>query len=262
MEIEKNIRDFSMEKELKKLLGADFENTEICVFETLDSTNAYAKQFALSADRRDALIVAKQQTAGRGRMGRSFYSPSETGIYFSILLRSQSLPQSAVSLTTVAAVAVMRAIRMLTGKQTLIKWVNDLYLDGKKVCGILAESVGMSSDDRSVIIGIGVNWYACEFPKELAQIAGSVNADRTISKQQLIAQTLRELGALLAGEDCINDYRAHSMVIGKKIFWLRESVRYDGIATGIDPSGALLVRTDTGEEQILFSGEISLRLME
>lgn len=262
METEKGIRDAAAERELKALLGTDFEHAEIYVYDTLDSTNAYAKQLALSEECCDAVIVAKSQTAGRGRMGRSFYSPPETGVYFSVLLRSRSLPRSTVSLTAVAAVAVMRAIRSLTGKQTLIKWVNDLYLDGKKVCGILAESVGMGADDRSVILGVGVNWYACEFPTELSSIAGTVNAERTVSKQALIARALRELAALLAGEDCIADYRAHSMVIGKKIFWMRDGIRYDGRAIGIDPSGALLVQTDTGEEQVLFSGEISLRLAE
>ena len=157
-------------------------------------------------------------------MGRSFYSPEKTGVYFSILQTVTKPLQSAVSLTGAAAVAVMRAIRAQTGRQCQIKWVNDLYLDGKKVCGILAEALsGLEEGTQQVILGIGVNLCTEEFPEELIDKAGSLHGRET-TRVDLIASIWRELSPFLQNfEDrsWLPDYRAYSMVIGKEITWLR-----------------------------------------
>ena len=114
--------------------------------EEVDSTNLEAKRRILAGSLEASLVVADRQSAGRGRMGRSFYSPRGSGVYCTLALEANMPMERAVSLTGAAAVAVMRAIRRLTGVQTSIKWVNDLYLDEKKVCGILAESLSLPED--------------------------------------------------------------------------------------------------------------------
>ena len=257
------IRESFSNIELKTLLGDDADGMNLYVFDELDSTNTYAKRLVIEENIKHALIVAGFQSAGRGRMGRSFYSPNGTGVYFSILHTTEQPLSGVVSLTSMTAVAVMRAIRDLTGKQAQIKWVNDLYLQNKKVCGILAESISLGEGMSRVIIGIGINWYASEFPQELAQIAGSVGADRSISRLRLVAQIHRELQRLMRSidsDDWLSDYREHSMVIGKEILWMQDGREHTGRAIGIDPRGALIVRNDAGEETALFSGEITLRV--
>ncbi|MBQ9806781.1 MAG: biotin--[Clostridia bacterium] len=242
-------------------LGED--SPVLCVMECTDSTNEQAKRMAIAGERRTALIAAAEQTAGRGRLGRSFYSPDQTGVYFSILLTVTKPLQSAVSLTGAAAVAVMRAIRSQTGQQCSIKWVNDLYLDGKKVCGILAEALsGLETGTQQVILGIGVNLCTEVFPEELIGKAGAVHGKKT-SRVDLIAAIWRELCPFLQDfEDrsWLTDYRTHSMVIGKDIVWRKGEESHRGCAVDINGDGELIVRNREGEEQILRTGEISILL--
>lgn len=235
----------------------------LCVMECTDSTNEQAKRMAIAGERRTALIAAAEQIAGRGRLGRSFYSPSETGVYFSILLTVTKPLQNAVSLTGAAAVAVMRAIRAQTGQQCAIKWVNDLYLNGKKVCGILAEALsGLETGTQQVILGIGVNLYTEKFPEELIEKAGSVHGKK-IARVDLIAAIWRELQPFLQNfEDrtWLPDYRAHSMVIGRNIIWREGELSHRGYAVDVNGEGELIVRRRDGQEQVLRTGEISILL--
>lgn len=241
---------------------------EICpmprlsVHTVIDSTNAEAKRILLSNETSPTLVVAEQQTAGRGRMGRSFYSPMQTGAYFSVAYVTDGTPESVVTLTGAVAVAVMRAIRRLTGIQTKIKWVNDLYLDDKKVCGILAESIfGAFSDGlQRVVIGIGINLHTCDFPDELKGKAGALGAP-TLTRAALIAAVWQELLPMLnAPEDrsWLADYRSYSYVLGKKIGWVEKGERHVGFADAIDADGALIVHDEKGNATRLFTGEISL----
>ncbi|MBQ8440196.1 MAG: biotin--[Clostridia bacterium] len=250
------------ESELKAELGAAFSEFSIRVFETLDSTNTEAKRQAMAGIRR-SLTVAKSQSAGRGRMGRSFYSPAGSGVYFSLLLPFPGGLERTVFLTCAASVAVMRAVRTLTGKQTEIKWVNDLFFQGKKVCGILCESV-ILGDTPSVIVGIGINVRSGEFPAELAEIAGSLCEDK-LSENQLIAAVCRELISFLEDPrdaSWLADYRNHSLVLGKPVVFTRGDETFCGIAEAILEDGALLVRDKDGKEHFLRTGEISLRLSD
>ena len=231
------------------------------VFDEIDSTNQEAKRMAADGFTGSALIAADRQTAGRGRMGRSFYSPAQTGAYFSVLYTPAAPLFDAVRITSAAAVATMRAIRALTGKQTLIKWVNDLYLDGKKVCGILAEAVSVGGGSQ-VILGIGVNLCTAEFPKELASIAGGLGAF-DVSPSDLIARIYCELEGYLNDPNDLSwlgDYRTYSMVIGKEITWIEGGEPCAGHALAIDSDGALLVRRNDGTQHRLHTGEISVRL--
>lgn len=234
----------------------------LCVFEEIDSTNNEAKRMCASGEKSPALIVAESQTAGRGRLGRSFYSPAESGVYFSILFPSLAPLKSAVSVTGAAAVAVMRAIRTLTGKQTSIKWVNDLYLDGKKVCGILAEAVSVQDGAQHLIVGIGINLSTPDFPDDLQNKAGSLGA--TVPRATLIAAVWRELLPFLIdpnSREWLDDYRAHSCVIGKPIVWARGTETHEGIALAINDNGELLVQSPNSPPETLRTGEISVKII-
>ena len=240
--------------------GKDAEALDVYVFEELDSTNTHAKRLAVeNIHARPSLIVAARQTAGRGRMGRSFYSPDQTGVYFSLSYEVSAPLDTAVSITCAASVAVMRAIRDVCGVQTDIKWVNDLYLNRKKVCGILAESVCIENATR-VILGIGINLRTVNFPEELADKAGSLG-DTNVRRAELIAAVWRELKPFLANPDdapWLADYRAHSCVIGKPITFVREGRTCFGVAESIDGQGTLAVRLSDGSTEHLRTGEISI----
>lgn len=245
---------------LRALLGERGLEVSLCVFDEIDSTNSEAKRMAVEERSTPALIVAAAQSAGRGRMGRSFYSPAETGAYFSILFDAEQSMETTLSITGAASVAVMRAIRKLCGKQTAIKWVNDLYLNGKKVCGILTEAVSGLTDLPKVILGIGVNLSTEVFPPELSQKAGSLG-ESALSREALIAEVVRELWPYLQNptdQSWLEDYRIHSCVIGKEIRWSVGESAYTGRAVGIDGRGALEVRLSDGSTEFLRTGEISI----
>lgn len=247
---------------LNRALGARFDDVLVCVFDEIDSTNTQAKRMALDGFEGDALLVANSQTAGRGRMGRSFYSPAQTGAYFSILHTLNTPLCDAVAITSAASVAVMRAIRTLTGIQTEIKWVNDLYYNERKVCGILTEAV--SAGERThVIVGIGINLDTVDFPPELSGVAGSLNVKMDVAR--LIAEICREVDLYLQnpnGRDWLNDYRAHSCVLGRRVAWTEAQITRIGIAEAIDEDGALLIRNEKNDLIRLHTGEISLRPLE
>lgn len=241
-----------------------YDGLQIQCFDEIDSTNAEAKRMACGGfEGVRALITARTQSMGRGRMGRSFYSPADTGAYFSVLCRVSGELTDAVTVTSAASVAVMRAIRTLTGLQAEIKWVNDLYLNGKKICGILVEGTGLESS-RFMIIGIGVNISTEDFPSELREIAGSVGV-YALDAQTLIAEIYRELAPYLddpSNRSWIADYRTYSCVLGKRVRWIQNGAWREGIAKEIDAAGALRVETDDGEQFRLYSGEITLRTAE
>ena len=235
----------------------------VFAFEEIDSTNEEAKRMARNGFDGTALIVADRQSAGRGRMGRSFYSPAQTGAYFSILYTPTTPPDGIVSITSAAAVAVMRAIRDLTGLQTAVKWVNDLYLDGKKVCGILAES--MICDGRvQVVLGIGINLSTADFPRELVGIAGTLGTT-ALSREELIARIYNELEGYLTDptdRGWLADYRAYSCVLGRRVTWTEHGEAHEGDAVAIDDDGALLVAREDGQPHRLATGEISVRILK
>lgn len=242
-------------------LGEQFKGVSVHVFDEIDSTNTEAKRMVVGGFSGEALLVANSQTAGRGRMGRSFYSPAQTGAYFSILHTLNVPLCNAVTITSVAAVAVMRAICQLTGIQTQIKWVNDLYYKGKKVCGILTEATS-AGDSAHIIVGVGINLDTADFPKELAGIAGSLGTQ--IDTPALIAEIYRQITFFLqntSNREWLDDYRKHSCVIGCKVAWTEAQTTRTGIAEGIDEDGALLIRDEENNLIRLHTGEISIKAL-
>lgn len=245
---------------LTETLGEQYPDLELRVFDEIDSTNTEAKRMVADGFFGTCLLLANQQSGGRGRMGRSFYSPGQTGAYFSILYPAPTGLDTAVTVTAAAAVAVMRAIRELTGIQTEIKWVNDLYLGGKKIAGILTEAV-TAAEGTYVIVGIGVNLSTADFPGELSSIAGSLKTSE-VTAADMAARAFRQLYPFLsdpADRSWIEDYRNRSCVLSKEICWNGESGVCEGRAVGIDEDGALLAETKNGSLVRLFSGEISVK---
>ncbi len=237
-------------------------NASVTVFESIDSTNTEARRAAERGEGTPALIIARHQSAGRGRMGRSFYSPADTGLYMTVLVEASDSLVDTVLLTTAAAVAVARAIENTAGTVVDIKWVNDLYLGGKKICGILCESFE-TGGKKYVAIGVGVNLYTEDFPAELADIAGSLGVMDDI-RAELAADIFGSLWRFYClGEraDMLEYYRARSMVLGKRIVFYENGAEYFGEALDIDEYGRLTVRLDDGSKKILSSGEISLRTL-
>ncbi len=234
-------------------------------YKTLDSTNNEARRYAADGGSAPALFVAEEQTGGRGRMGRSFYSPARTGLYMSLLLDvTQAPPASVVKLTCVAAVAAARAIKNTVGVETGVKWVNDLYLDGKKVCGILAESFSLG-DKRYAVVGVGVNLWTTSFPSELDGIAGCVTrrVTRDSEEETVLALALSVCEEFFDvyenGADFIEEYRSRSVVLGKRVVYTVNGQRREGVAEDITDGGGLVVTRDGGEKETLSSGEITLR---
>lgn len=254
--------DFLSAERVREQLSPSLQALEIQVFDVLDSTNTYAKKLAADGTEKDALIIAKQQTAGRGRCGHSFYSPDKGGLYMSILLKPQKSFVDVSLYTVCAANAVCAAIESLCGKNPQIKWVNDIFLDGKKICGILTEAtLNMESGvTDSVIIGVGVNVSTADFPDDIAQIAGSL--DGTATRSRLAAAVTEGLynELSLQPEEIIARYRNRSLVIGKEVTFVRNGEGFAAVATGIADNGELEVRLKSGETLLLNSGEISVKL--
>lgn len=236
------------------------------VSESVDSTNNEAKRYAEKGGVAPCAFLAERQTAGRGRMGRSFYSPDGVGIYCSLLLPMEGKLSDIVLLTTASAVATRRAIRKVTGISVGIKWVNDLYLGARKVSGILAESFVLH-ERRYVVLGVGINLYTAEFPTELCEKAGSLLPDGNAAgmRNALAAELIAELyrtSRCLEPEHFMAEYRAASLVLGHHITYTENGISYTGTAESVDDRGRLYVRRSDGTAVYLASGEISLQIQQ
>lgn len=220
-----------------------------------DSTNTRAKEYIKEHAPARALFVANGQTEGRGRLGRSFYSPESTGIYMTYAFKTDASLADTVRITTAAAVAVARAI----DADVRIKWVNDLYLDGKKVCGILTEAVNGADGRLShIIIGIGINVTTDIFPDDISDKAGAIG---DTDKDALINRICKNLSAIA---DDIGDtsylayYRKHMLWQGERIMYTENNEGHEATVIGVDDFGGLIVEQD-GNQKILRSGEISIK---
>ena len=249
-------------------LPTDSPINKITVYDALESTNTTAKEAAIAGAEHGTVIAAIHQTGGKGRFGRQFQSP-DGGIYMSVVLRTERLAQETPALiTALAAMAVCRAIESVSDKTPRIKWVNDVFLDEKKICGILTEAVTdfESGSIQWMVVGIGVNFDTDEndFPDELRQIVGSVfpNGRGDVTKNQLAAKILNEIFFYCTEDmhgEILAEYKKRLMMLGEKITIIGAKERCNAVAIDIDQTAQLIVRMDNGELRTLSSGEISIR---
>ena len=249
-------------------LAPPYRDLPLHVFKTVDSPNNVAKKLAVDGAAHGTAVLAFHQSSGKGRLGRTFISPANTGIYMSVLLKPLFDMSKSVLITTAASVAVVRAIEKVCGLAPQIKWVNDIYVNGKKICGILTEAItGFETGQiEYLIVGIGINCSTKEFPEDLLEIAGALEG--AFSKNQLAAEVLNQLLPLMdhmEDRSFIDDYKSHSMVIGKTVTVYKGG--YSPKTSGkqarvlnIDQNGGLEVLYSSGERETLSTGEISIRM--
>ncbi len=260
--------DIISSKEILSLLKNELKNRiTIEVLEKTESTNTLVRQRA--KEREEGLvIIAGEQTAGRGRMGRSFFSPGDSGIYMSLLLKPEIKPEDAVQITTAAAVSVCRALENLGIKKPEIKWVNDIFVDNKKVCGILTESSfnSQSGGLDFAVLGVGINIYESEegFPEEIKNIAGSVFRNRKENlRNRFVALFLNEFFGFyteLSSKKHLKEYREKNFVLGKEVTVIQGEKTENAKAIDIDDNCNLIVEFPDGTVKNLYSGEISVKL--
>ena len=251
---------------LKHLLNP--ERFDVSVFDTVDSTNNLLKEIAKDKGTEGTVIIADSQTGGRGRYDRKFYSPKGTGIYMSILLKPSLKAHDSVLITAAASVAVNEAVEKCCGKQTGIKWVNDLFLNGKKVCGILTEgSLSIETGGFNwAVLGIGINVYEPDnqFDKEIKDIAGAIEKEKQSDlRNKLCAEIINRFFYYyenLENREFLDSYRKHSVVLGEEITVIKNENNLKATALSIDNDCRLLVRYENGEEEYLSSGEISIKI--
>ena len=231
-------------------------------FLEIDSTNEEAKRQIVSGAKMPMLIVADSQTGGKGRLGRKFYSPKGTGLYMSYVYKLSGDIADNLCVTALSAVATAMAIEEQTGKKPLIKWVNDLYLEGKKVAGILTEAVTDKNGDTFIIIGIGVNITTKDFPREISNIAASIGDIDRDALAFSISENLARLINSKQDKSFMNYYRERSFVLGKEVQFTYNSFTEYGTAIEIDDNGALKIKMLDGSERLLRTGEITLRVKE
>ncbi|MEM1484001.1 biotin--[acetyl-CoA-carboxylase] ligase [Oscillospiraceae bacterium PP1C4] len=253
------------EKKIKPLLTGEI-GSELVVYPVIDSTNNAAKLLAKNGAPHGAVVIAEHQTAGKGRLGRSFYSPNATGIYMTIILRPTLPVEHSLLITSAAAVAAARAVEQITGVPAQIKWVNDLYFKGKKLCGILSEAaIAADGTLNYVVVGIGINCSTDSFPAELEDVATSIaaaNGNDEIDCNGLIAAILNHFDKVykqLETREFIAEYKLRSCVLGKTVRMIQGETSQEVIALDIDENAHLVVRTPEGERLVISSGEVSLK---
>ena len=264
-----NEKDIISPEIINEIIEKEGMNRSIQYFERVDSTNTFAKKIIMEGESYPDIIIANEQEQGRGRLGREFYSPKGTGIYCSFILDPFIKIENSILVTVAASVAVSRAIEKVTNKDTRIKWINDIYIDDKKVCGILTEAVTDFETGiiGKIILGIGINFNTPSesFPDEITDRASSVFMDDTfgVTRNQLIAQLIIEIDECMndiENDEIIRNYRNKSLVLGKmlEITYFGQEKPIQGKAVDIDRNGFLIIETKNGL-LTLNSGEVSIR---
>ena len=260
--------DLMTEAEIKSLMHTDWVAKEVLYFDTIDSTNIKALELAEKGYPSGTLVVADKQESGKGRRGRSWVSPSGTGIFMTLMIKPDINPNNASMLTLVAALAVAKAITSVTGEEAMIKWPNDIVVNGKKVCGILTEMNAQFDYINHIVVGIGINVHNESFPEEISQMASSLMIEaggKRFHRAQIIAETMsyfeQYYDTFLKTQDLsalVREYDELLVNRNKSVRVLDPKEPFDGKAMGITPKGELIV--DTWESRkLVSSGEVSVR---
>lgn len=229
-------------------------------YDVVTSTNDLVKSRALCGENEGLVVVARSQTAGKGRMGRTFVSNADSGLYMSILLRPEITPEELMLLTAMTACETSAAIYRITGVRTSIKWVNDLIYNNKKVCGILVETGFAGAKLDYAAVGIGIN-LVDDGISDIIKGAGALECDAKLADTLAheIAHGVIKGSKKLQCAYFIDDYRQNSCVVGKNVNVIKNGVSTPALAVGITDEAFLKVRYDDGTDEILSSFEISIR---
>lgn len=260
--------DLMTEAEIKSLMHTEWVAKEVLYFDTIDSTNTKAQELAEKGYPSGTLVVADKQESGKGRRGRSWVSPSGTGIFMTLMIKPDINPNNASMFTLVAALAVAKAITSVTGEEAMIKWPNDIVVNSKKVCGILTEMNAQFDYINHIVVGIGINVHNESFPEEISQMASSLMIEaggKRFHRAQIIAETMsyfeQYYDTFLKTQDLsalVREYDELLVNRNKSVRVLDPKEPFDGKAMGITPKGELIV--DTWESRkLVSSGEVSVR---
>ena len=264
--------DVMTKEELDSLMDTQWAGRNIVYYDSVDSTNLRIKQMGDEGALEGTLAVADKQTAGRGRRGRSWDSPSGSSIYMSLLLRPEIEPDQAPMLTLVMALSVAEGIMdcgdSCGNPDVKIKWPNDIVYQGKKLCGILTEMSADMDQIHYVIVGIGINVQMTDFPKEIQNTATSLKlvTGKTLLRNELLAKVLEEFEVLyeqfVSAESLKNlkaEYESRLANKDNRVNVLAPSGAWQGICLGIKEDGALLVQREDGKVEEVIAGEVSVR---
>lgn len=219
------------------------------------------KEAAQNGEEEFSVIIAEEQTGGRGRVGRSFYSPKNSGIYMSILYRPR-IDKNALLITTDAAVCCSRVFEKMTGKETKIKWVNDIYMNDRKVCGILTEGCGGANP--YAVLGIGINVFPPKkgFPQDIKDRAGAVFEKRSHKlREKIIVALLKEFINIGDRENFFDEYKKRQLVLGKEIEIIKNDTVEKAVVLDLNPDYSLLVQKENEERENLFTGDVSIKYL-
>lgn len=263
------LRCAAARRRIRRYLPEAAKKIPIFVYEITDSTNRRAAEYIRNGGTLPAIFLSGGQTAGRGRLGRSFVSAAGAGLYISYAIPVRKAAD-ALKITTHAAVAVCLSVEDVSPLDCKVKWVNDIYVSGRKLSGILAE--GVTTEDgalSAVVLGIGINIKPEGIPEELLDIATSIEGEggKAVSRDRLAARLTSRLLPLLIGRaedfftpDSLMEYRRRSLVIGQNIRVIHGGTEYPARATGITDAGALSIVREDGSQETLSTGEITVRL--
>lgn len=260
--------DVLSKAEIESLISSRWAGREVFYYDEADSTNIRAKSAGETGGSHGALFVADEQTAGKGRRGRAWESPSGSSIYMTILLRPKISPVKAPMLTLVMALSVADGIRQVTGLDTLIKWPNDIVLNQKKVCGILTEMSTEIDYINYVVIGVGINVNQESFPDIIRDTATSLKAEtgRSFRRSEIIAAVMERFEkyyeTFLKTEDLSGIQETYNNILAnrdKDVRVLEPGNEYDAHAIGINEKGELIIKTPDGTKKNIFAGEVSVR---
>ena len=253
---------------IQSLKNTEWTGKELFFYEKTGSTNTDAARLAKEGALHGTVVIAEEQTAGRGRRGRNWQAPAGSNIYFSMVLRPKFAAERASMLTLVMAMSVVRAVREQCGLEAEIKWPNDIVVNKKKVCGILTEMTLEARSIEYVIVGVGINVNQQEFPAELRETATSLTREsgREFSREKLVQKVLEYFEAdyeiFLKTEDMsllMEDYNAWLVSRGSTVKVLEPAGEYMGKSHGINKKGELLVERDDGNTEAVYAGEVSVR---
>lgn len=255
--------------EIKSVLNTKWIGEELYFFEEIDSTNTKAKQLAETGASSGTLVVSNMQTSGKGRRGRHWDSPSDTGVFMTLILKPNMNPSKASMLTLVMALAVVKACNeIVESSSCYIKWPNDIVLNNKKICGILTEMSAEMDYINHIVIGIGINANVASFPEELKEKATSIKIEnenevkRALLINRILVHFEQEYETFMQNKSLkeqLQEYNKFLINKDKEVTIIEHSNQYQGVALGIDEAGELLVKKEDGKVEAVYAGEVSVR---